>query len=205
MSMSDEHNDKVKERMLQSLREETAAQYPGDQAWHVPHGYFETAFEQWEGSTWETPSGYWESEVFVPRSASSPRVMRYRWMGVAAAAVVLLGSVTWYSLQQSKGEQPSFAELVEQYPPEFDDLLEMDEEYITEVYVNVMSDADTVISDTLIQPLETTAIPPGVVLDPKTGLPLDPTRDRDIRWEDITEEDIMEYLEKNEKEEIIIE
>jgi len=32
-------------------------------------------------------------------------------------------------------------------------------------------------------------------------LPVDRTRGKEVRWEDITEEDIMEYLEKNEKEE----
>ena len=205
MSMSNEHNKDFKQRMLHSLREDAPEQRPADDAWLVPHGYFETAFEQWEGTSWETPSGYWESNEMPHLPSSSARVIRYRWIGIAAAAVVLVGAVTWYAWHKRDKYEPSFAELVEQYPPEFDDLLEMDEEYITDVYVHVMADADTVIADTLIHQMDAPAIEPGVALDPKTGLPVDRTRGKEVRWEDITEEDIMEYLEKNEKEELIIE
>ncbi|MFM7729940.1 MAG: hypothetical protein ACKO6L_02775, partial [Flavobacteriales bacterium] len=67
-----------------------------------------------------------------------------------------------------------------------------------------MTDTDTLVHDTLDIEVQAKTTPPSQ-LDPKTGLPIDKVQGMEVKWEDITDEEIMEYLKKNEKEELIIE
>jgi len=204
--MSDEHRH-TQERinsLLQDMQRDDLRAAHSDSCWQVPEGYFETATEQWESSPWEVPSEYFESHAYVVPSRKTVAILQLRWTAVAAAALVLIGLASILFWRLNQGRQPSFAELVEQYPPEYDDLLEMDGEYITEVYLDEMTDTDTLVQDTLTAQAQVATTAPSI-LDPKTGLPAEKVEGLKVRWEDITDEDIMEYLEKNDQEELIIE
>ncbi|MFM7814235.1 MAG: hypothetical protein ACKO66_06930 [Flavobacteriales bacterium] len=204
--MKEKHrnNQEQIDRMLEDLRRDDLDAVRSDAFWQVPLGYFETATEQWEASPWIVPDDYFEGQSSALPSKRATGVFRLRWTAIAAVGLVLIGLSSILFWRSNTLNQPSFAELLEQYPPEYDDLLEMDEAYITDVYMDVMTDTDTLVHDTLEIEVQQKTPPPSQ-LDPRTGLPIDKVQGMEVKWEDITDEEIMEYLKKNEKEELIIE
>jgi len=159
----------------------------------VPEGYFEAAAEK-------TKLKLFGAQVFQLR----------KWLSYAAAASVLLAAVFFFLPGKQNQQHESFAELIIMNPVDAEDIEYFsDEEDAFDLYIALMEE-DTIIVDSLKTVADDQFIPandsiiPTQKLDPKTGLPLNSgQKSKAVSWEELSDEELMEYLFEEGDEEIL--
>jgi hypothetical protein len=166
------------------------------QSLHVPSNYFESRSVLLESNLkdiLEVPDGFYEgqSNLLITKiqeasANSNTRTIRL-WIPLAAASVMV--SIL-FMLIPGKEQAPSFSAQLEQATIEFEDLEELD--FDEEVY------EEFIILDTIKPDSSSTVKKPVSVNDfkPSKGQSV-------ISWDDISAEDIEEYLKEEETLEII--
>lgn len=174
----------------------------------------EIRLREWIGHADEfaVPEGYFEgSSAIIKEKVFGAKVFQLRkWFSYAAAASVLIASLFLFLPEKRVLPEESFAELITKNPVDEDDLEYFsDEEDVFELYITLMEDDTTVVDSLQLlspdqQVLKNDSITPRVKLDPKTGLPIDPSKkSAPVRWDDLSDEELMQYLFEEGDEEIL--
>jgi hypothetical protein len=163
---------------------------------HVPEYYFEARAALLESAlneSLEVPAGFFQEQsgrlnkqLQLPTGKAKGKTVRL-WVALAAAAVTV-GIL--FIVVPGKEETLRFSEQLEQTPIEFEDLEELDfDEEVYEEFIIV----DTLKSDTS-----------SIVRAPSPVQDFKPSKGQSvISWDDISAEDIEEYLKEEETIEII--
>lgn len=159
------------------------------------------------------PEGYFEhASTKIKVKIFGAKVFQLRkWLSYAAAASVLIASLFFFLPKHDRVEEESFAALINKNPVDEDDLEYFsDEEDVFDLYITLMEDDTTIVDSlTLTTPNQQLMVADSLTnkkikLDPKTGLPIDPSgKGKAVSWEDLTDEELMQYLFEEGDEEIL--
>lgn len=165
-------------RQLMALAKITAVDTQQDSGFRVPEGYFTQAQERIlnERTVQQLPTKkvFWIRPMF--------------WSSAAASVAVLL---TWYWLQRPSASSANFEHLLAEV-----DLNENDLEWIADAedlamyYLDLEAAPDSLLPDSLEKNIAVTDTLPPEPKQPKTpNIP-----PKQVNWDALTDEDIMEYL-----------
>lgn len=157
----------------------------------------EPFFENQKNALWQKVIGVGsieEKSLFTPKT---PRKIYRAWLFTGVAASLVLAALFLFSPGKKHTEKTSFASLLEEtdlvaedleYFAEEDDYYEL---YLLEI------ETDTLISDTMLIPADSILVEPvKPAMDPKPTTPKNSkvAPNKDISFEDLTDEEILEYL-----------